>query len=186
MNKLIVISAPSGAGKTSIVQYLLKKLKNVSFSISACSRKKRSNEKQGIDYNFLSAEEFREKINQGAFLEWEEVYDGQYYGTLKSELERIWQEKKSVIFDLDVVGGINIKNQYPENCLSIFIMPPSLEELEKRLKNRGSESIESLNKRLKKAKLEILQSKEFDKVIINDEFDKACEEVKKEIEIFIG
>ena len=186
MGKLIVISAPSGAGKTSIVHFLLKNLEGLSFSVSACSRVKRKNEADGIDYHFLSVEEFQKKIKKGDFLEWEEVYKDQYYGTLKSEVERIWQKGETVIFDVDVIGGINIKKQYLSECLSIFIMPPSLAVLEERLQKRGSESTQSLEKRLAKAKGEIARSGEFDKVILNDDFDMACKETKQLIQTYIG
>ena len=185
MGKLIVISAPSGAGKTSIVHFLLKNLEGLSFSVSACSRVKRKNEADGIDYHFLSVEEFQQKIKKGDFLEWEEVYKDQYYGTLKSEAERIWEKGETVIFDVDVIGGINIKKQYLSDCLSIFIMPPSLAILEERLKKRGSESTDSLHKRIAKAKSEIAKSGEFDKVILNDNFDIACEETIQVIRNFI-
>ncbi len=186
MGKLIVISAPSGAGKTSIVHFLLKKIETLSFSVSACSRAKRENETDGVDYHFLAVEEFQKYIKEDVFLEWEEVYKNQYYGTLKSEVERIWKKKETVIFDVDVVGGINIKKQYPSECLSIFIMPPSLETLKERLQNRGSESADSLQKRITKAKGEIARSGEFDKVILNDDFDMACKETKQLIQTYIG
>ena len=185
MRKLIVISAPSGAGKTSIVHFLLKKIEGLSFSVSACSRAKRENEIDGIDYHFLAAEEFQQKIKNRDFLEFEEVYKNQYYGTLKSEVERIWQKGQIVIFDVDVIGGLNIKKQYLSECLSIFIMPPSLVVLEERLQKRGSESIDSLRKRIAKAKGEIARSGEFDKVILNDNFDIACEEAMQVIRNFI-
>ena len=186
MGKLIVISAPSGAGKTSIVHFLLQKMDTLSFSVSACSREKRENEREGIDYYFLGIEEFKSKISEDAFLEWEEVYENQYYGTLNSEIERVWEKGKTVIFDLDVVGGLNIKKQYPNDCLSVFIMPPSLETLRERLQNRGSEVSESLEKRLAKAKEEIARSGEFDKVILNDDLDLACKEAKELIQTYIG
>ena len=186
MEKLIVISAPSGAGKTSIVHFLLEQIETLSFSVSACSRARRENEIDGIDYHFLGMEEFQKKIKKGDFLEWEEVYKNQYYGTLKSEVERIWMEGKIVIFDLDVIGGINIKNQYPSKCLSIFIMPPSLTVLEERLQKRGSESADSLRKRITKAEREIAKSEEFDKVILNDDFSIACMHTMKAIQKFIG
>ena len=185
MGKLIVISAPSGAGKTSIVHYLLKELPNLCFSISATSRVKRDNEFDGKDYHFLGVEQFKQKIKEDAFLEWEEVYDNQYYGTLKSEIDRIWNIEKTVIFDVDVAGGINIKKQYPSECLSIFIMPPSIEVLKERLKNRGSESEESLAKRLSKAEEEITQNQKFDMVILNDDLQIACTETKEVIINFI-
>ena len=186
MGKLIVISAPSGAGKTSIVHFLLKNLEGLSFSVSACSRVKRKNEADGIDYHFLSVEEFQKKIKKGDFLEWEEVYKDQYYGTLKSSVERIWHKGETVVFDVDVIGGINIKKQYLSECLAIFIMPPSLAVLEERLQKRGSESTQSLEKRLAKAKGEIARSGEFDKVILNDDFDMACKETKQLIQTYIG
>ena len=146
MRKLIVISAPSGAGKTSIVHYLLKNIPELDFSVSACSREKRENETDGEDYYFLGVEGFKNKISENAFLEWEQVYKNQYYGTLSSEIERIWKQEKTVIFDVDVEGGLNIKKQYPIDCLAIFIMPPSVEVLAERLIDRGSESSESLEK----------------------------------------
>ena len=185
MGKLIVISAPSGAGKTSIVHYLLKELPNLCFSISATSRVKRDNEFDGKDYHFLGVEQFKQKIKEDAFLEWEEVYDNQYYGTLKSEIDRIWNIEKTVIFDVDVEGGINIKKQYPSECLSIIIMPPSIEVLKERLKNRGAESEESLAKRLSKAEEEISQNQKFDMVILNDDLQIACTETKEVIINFI-
>ena len=154
MGKLIVISAPSGAGKTSIVHQLLKFIPELSFSVSASSRERRGNEVDGKDYYFLGVEGFQKKIKEDAFLEWEQVYENQYYGTLKSEIKRIWSEGKIVIFDVDVVGGLNIKKQYPKECLSIFIMPPSIEVLAERLIGRGSESDESVKKRLDKAEEE--------------------------------
>jgi guanylate kinase len=186
VGKLIVISAPSGAGKTSIVHFLLAKTDTLSFSVSACSRARRDNETDGIDYHFLTVDEFQKEIKEDSFLEWEEVYKNQYYGTLKSEVERIWREGKTVIFDVDVVGGLNIKKQYPENCLSIFIMPPSITVLEERLQNRGSESAVSLQKRLAKAKEEIEKRKEFDQVILNDDFGMVCMKTMEVIQKFIG
>ena len=185
MRKLIVISAPSGAGKTSIVHYLLKNMPELSFSVSACSREKRENEIHGKDYYFLGVESFKNKISENAFLEWEQVYKDQYYGTLSSEIERIWRCGKIVIFDVDVEGGLNIKKQYPTECLSIFIMPPSLEVLRERLISRGSESVESLQERLDKADQEIAKNQDFDSIILNDHFDIACEETLQVICNFI-
>ena len=185
MRKLIVISAPSGAGKTSIVHHLLKSIDELSFSVSACSREKRDNETHAKDYYFLGVEGFQNKIKENAFLEWEEVYENQYYGTLKSELERIWSEGKTIIFDVDVIGGLNIKKQYPKECFSLFIMPPSLEVLAERLIERGSESAESIQKRLDKAEEEIAQNQQFDMVILNDDFEIACEETVEVITNFI-
>ena len=186
MGKLIVISAPSGAGKTSIVHHLLKNMPELSFSVSACSREKRDNETHGKDYYFLGVEDFKNKIKEGAFLEWEEVYENQYYGTLKSEIERIWSERKTVIFDVDVIGGLNIKKQYPKECLSLFIMPPSVDVLRQRLSGRGSESEAKLEMRLAKAEQEISKNQEFDKVILNDDFGIACEETMEVITNFIN
>tara|TARA_B110000444_G_scaffold158891_1_gene148599 strand:- start:89 stop:652 length:564 start_codon:yes stop_codon:yes gene_type:complete len=185
VNKLIVISAPSGAGKTSIVKHLLKNIDALSFSVSACSRDKRENETDGKDYHFLCVEDFKKKIKEDAFLEWEEVYGNQYYGTLKSELQRVWNEGKAVIFDVDVSGGLNIKKQYTKECLSIFIMPPSVNVLRERLGGRGTESEESLQKRLDKAEEEIAKNQKFDKVILNDNFEIACEETQEVISNFI-
>ncbi len=185
MGKLIVISAPSGAGKTSIIHHLLEQMPALSFSVSACSREKRDNENEGEDYYFLGVEGFKNKIEEDAFLEWEEVYPNQYYGTLKSEIERIWRQGKTVIFDVDVMGGLNIKKQYPSACLSIFIMPPSIDVLRERLSARGTESEESLAKRLGKAEDEIARNQEFDEVILNDDFNISCTETKEVITNFI-
>ena len=185
MNKLIVISAPSGAGKTSIVKNLLENIDALSFSVSACSRNKREAETDGQDYHFLGLDGFKKKIKEDAFLEWEEVYENQYYGTLKSELQRVWNEGRAVIFDVDVVGGLNIKKQYPMECLSIFIMPPSLDVLRERLKGRGSETNEKIEVRLAKAKEEIAKNQKFDKVILNDDFKIACKETHQVISNFL-
>ena len=185
MGKLIVISAPSGAGKTSIVHHLLKNMSELSFSVSACSRGKREKETHAEDYYFLGIEGFKEKIKEDAFLEWEQVYENQYYGTLKSEIERIWSVGKTVIFDVDVVGGLNIKKQYPTECLSVFIMPPSVDVLRERLSGRGSESEEKIKIRLDKAEEEIAQNQNFDTIILNDDFEIACEETQQVITNFI-
>jgi guanylate kinase len=185
VGKLIVISAPSGAGKTSIVHHLLKNMSELSFSVSACSREKREKETHGEDYYFLGVEGFKEKIKEDAFLEWEQVYENQYYGTLKSEIERIWSAGKTVIFDVDVVGGLNIKKQYPTECLSVFIMPPSVDVLRERLSGRGSESEVKIEIRLDKAEEEIAQNQKFDTIILNDNFEIACEETQEVITNFI-
>ena len=185
MGKLIVISAPSGAGKTSIVHYLLKNIPELAFSVSACSREKRENEIHGEDYFFLGVESFKNKLAENAFSEWEQVYKNQYYGTLTSEIERIWSAGKTVIFDVDVEGGLNIKKQYPTECLSVFIMPPSLEVLQERLIARGSESTDSLQERLDKAEEEIAKNQEFDSIILNDDFDIACKKTMEVIHNFI-
>ena len=186
MGKLIVISAPSGAGKTTIVHYLLDKIPELAFSISACSREKRKTEKNGKDYYFLGVKEFQRKIQENAFLEWEEVYSNQYYGTLKSEIERIWKLQKHVVFDVDVIGGINIKKQYAEDCLSIFIMPPSIGVLKKRLRLRQSESEAIIETRIRKAAQEILRNKEFDCVVLNKDLTKACKEAALIVKKFIN
>ena len=186
MGRLIVISAPSGAGKTSIVHQLLKFIPELSFSVSASSRERRGNEVDGKDYYFLGVEGFQKKIKEDAFLEWEQVYEKQYYGTLKSEINRIWSEGKIVIFDVDVVGGLNIKKQFPKECLSIFIMPPSIEVLAERLIGRGSESDESVKKRLDKAEEETSKRGQFDTIILNDDFEIACRQTKEIITNFIN
>ena len=184
--KLIIFSAPSGAGKTTIVKELLNSGLNLEFSISACSRPKRSNEIDGKDYYFLSVDEFKNKIANNEFLEWEEVYKDNYYGTLKSEVERIWAKGNYVIFDVDVIGGLNIKKYYKEKALSVFIMPPSLKLLEERLKKRSTESEENQKKRLDKAKLELSYEKKFDEIIVNDNLKTAINEAKNIIKDFLG
>ena len=184
--KLIVFSAPSGAGKTSIVHRLLKTELPLAFSVSACSRPKRPEEVHGVDYYFLTPEEFKQRINNHEFLEWEEVYPGSYYGTLKSELDRIWKMGKHVIFDVDVIGGINIKKLYPKETLSIFVMPPSIEELEVRLRIRDTETAESLTKRLDKAKWEISYADQFDYQLLNDNLDRSTPEIKVVIANFLS
>ena len=171
--KLIVFSAPSGSGKTTLVHYLLKKILNLSFSISATSRKPRENEIDGKDYFFLSKENFISKINNGKFLEYEEVYDGIFYGTLLDEVEKKWEKGKHVIFDIDVVGGINIKKLFPERTLAIFVKPPSIESLEERLNNRGDDSPEEIHQRVGKALKEMEYSSQFDEVILNDKLEES-------------
>lgn len=183
--KLIILSAPSGAGKTSIVKYLLLQELPVSFSISATSRPKRHNEEHCRDYYFLSVEEFKQKIEKKEFLEWEEVYPNRFYGTLRSEVERIWKTGKHVVLDLDVLGGLNVKKEYGEMALALFIKPPDLETLEQRLTLRGTEDIESLKQRIAKAEFELSYEKQFDKVIINDDLEKAQQEVLDIVRDFI-
>ncbi|MCF6366050.1 MAG: guanylate kinase [Bacteroidales bacterium] len=184
--KLVVFSAPSGSGKTTIVRRILSEnVFNFEFSVSATSREKRDKEIQGKDYYFLSVDEFKDKIANSEFVEWEEVYKNQFYGTLKSEVERIRNKGSNVIFDVDVVGGINIKKQYEEECLTVFIMPPSIKELEKRLRNRETETEESLKKRLAKAEHEMTFLKYFDVVVVNDVLEVAVEEVKTHLSVFI-
>lgn len=183
--KVIIFSAPSGAGKSTIIAEMIKRYPNLEFSISATSRELRGCEVNGKDYYFLSPEEFNKRAENGDFLEWEEVYKGTCYGTLRSELERIWSGGSVVLFDVDVKGGINIKNLLGENAISIFIMPPSVEELRKRLISRATDSEEAINKRVAKASTEIEDAKHFDKIVINDNLEEAIEGVDKIINEFI-
>ncbi len=183
--KLFIFSAPSGSGKTTIVRSLLESCSNLEFSISATSRPKRKNEVDGKDYYFLSAESFKEKIANKEFVEWEEVYENRFYGTLKAELERIWSQGKHVVFDVDVVGGLNIKKQYPEKSLAIFVMPPGIDELKKRLTIRSTDSPQDIKTRIDKAQEELTYAHKFDVVVINDNLADAIEESKKLIEKFI-
>ncbi len=183
--KLFIFSAPSGAGKTSIVRALLAQMPQLEFSVSATSRPMRPGETEGVDYYFLSADTFREKIENGEFLEWEEVYNGSFYGTLFSEVQRIWNKGHHVVFDVDVAGGINIKKKFGEKALSIFVMPPSIEELEKRLVNRKTETPESLKKRLSKARYELSFAGEFDIVVVNDKLSQAIEDARKLVGDFL-
>lgn len=178
--KLIVFSAPSGSGKTTIVRYLLaQKELHLDFSISATSREKRGEEIDGRDYYFLSAKEFQKKIEENAFVEYEEVYKDNYYGTLKSELERIWAAGKHVIFDIDVIGGLNIKKQYPKQTLAVFVSPPSVEELERRLRFRQTETDEKIQMRLAKAEKEIAKAEEFDVILKNYDLEIAKNDAYK-------
>lgn len=176
--RLVIFSAPSGAGKTTIVQHLLERGLNLEFSISATSRAPRNGEKNGIDYFFMSAEEFRRKIKKGDFIEWEEVYHNHYYGTLKSEIERIRGNGNHVIFDVDVVGGLNLKSIFGRDAISVFIMPPSIKELESRLRSRATDNEEKIIMRINKANSEIGMAGEFDHVIINDDLDRAINEAE--------
>jgi guanylate kinase len=175
--KLIVFSAPSGSGKTTIVRHLLQQKElNLEFSISATSRAKRGEEIDGKDYYFLTFEEFKKKIKNDEFLEWEEVYRDNFYGTLKTEVERIWAKGKHVIFDIDVSGGLRIKRKFPEQTLAIFVKPPSIDELKIRLKNRKTETDDKINMRIAKASAELATAPLFDKIVINDDLDKALKE----------
>jgi len=177
--KLIVFSAPSGSGKTTIVRHLLKQPElNLEFSISAASRSPRGEEQNGVDYYFISTEEFKKHIKHGDFLEWEEVYRDNFYGTLKSEVERIWAAGKNVIFDIDVVGGLRIKKKFPERTLAVFVKPPSVDELKIRLKKRKTESEEKINMRIAKASIEMATAPQFDYIIVNDDLDKALKEAE--------
>ena len=172
-NKLIVFSAPSGAGKTTLVKYIIETFNDIQFSISATSRIARGKEKDGVDYYFLSNEEFKAKVQNEEFIEYEEVYGGNYYGTLKSELDRIWNANKIAIFDIDVVGGANIKNMFPNETLSIFVMPPSIDVLKNRLLERGDVSSEEINVRVKKAESELDYASKFDNIIINNDLEES-------------
>ncbi len=183
--KLIIFSAPSGSGKSTIIQSLLNRDLNLSFSISATSRAPRGTEKNGVEYYFISPEEFRQRIANGEFLEYEEVYAGKFYGTLKSEVERILDSGRNVIFDVDVVGGLNIKKYYGDQALALFIQPPSIEELEKRLKHRATDAPEVIASRVAKAEYELSFAPRFDHIIVNDILEKAQEEAYQTIRQFL-
>jgi guanylate kinase len=185
-NKLILITAPSGSGKTSIVNHLLRKFPQLAFSVSATTRKPRGNEKEGVDYYFISEEQFKEKIHDKEFLEWEMVYEGKYYGTLKEEIERLWSHNKVPVLDIDVQGAIHVQQQYPVNTMSVFIQAPSLEELRTRLQSRGSETEESIQARVSKSSYEMTFKKHFENVIINKDFNTACAEAEKIVLSFLG
>ena len=184
--KLFIFSAPSGAGKTTIVKHLLDKFdQELSFSISATTRPPRGQEVDGRDYYFVSKEAFQEKIKNNEFVEYEEVYNGIYYGTLQSEVQRIWDDGKSVVFDIDVVGGRNLKGIFQNQALAIFVQPPSLEELERRLSTRGTDSIEKVKERIEKADYELDQAKFFDTILLNDNLPEACQQAERLIEGFL-
>lgn len=184
--KLIVLSAPSGSGKTTLVKYLLNQEElNLGFSISAASRQPRGGEIHGKDYYFLSLREFKDKIKAEEFLEWEEVYRDNFYGTLKTEVQRLWDNGKHVIFDIDVVGGLDIKSIYPDRTLAIFIKPPSIEELKIRLKKRKTESEDKINMRVAKASTEMATAPQFDAIITNDDLEKAKNEVYQLVKKFL-
>ncbi|PHS54268.1 MAG: guanylate kinase [Lutibacter sp.] len=184
--KLIVFSAPSGSGKTTIVHHLLKQKElNLDFSISATSREKRVTEVHEKDYYFISLEKFQTHIENNDFIEWEEVYTTNFYGTLKQEVERIWDQGKHVIFDIDVVGGLRIKNKFPEQTLAIFVQPPSIEEIERRLRSRQTDSEEKIKERVKKAEKELKYAVDFDIVLVNDELSKAKKDAYNLVENFI-
>ena len=184
--KLFVFSAPSGSGKTTIVRHLLQQEKfNLAFSISATSREPRSFEKDGEDYYFISLKEFKNKIKSDAFLEWEEVYRDNFYGTLKTEVARIWAQKKHVIFDIDVVGGLRIKKKFPKETLAVFVKPPSVDELKIRLKKRKTENVEKINMRIAKASVELATAPQFDKIIKNYNLETALKEAEELVEDFL-
>jgi guanylate kinase len=184
--KLIIFSAPSGAGKSSIVQALLKEKLNLEFSISATSRLARGKEVHGKEYYFLSPEEFRSKIRNDEFLEWEEVYQDTYYGTLKNEVDRITKQGKHVVFDVDVVGGLNIKKQFGHRALALFIQPPSVEVLHQRLIDRGTDTAEKIKERVAKAESEMAYARQFDAIVINDHLDTAIKEAKSRLIDFLN
>lgn len=183
--KCVIFSAPSGAGKTTIVRRLLKTDLNLEFSISACSRGPRENEIDGHDYYFLGLEGFNSKIKEDAFVEWEEVYKDHFYGTLNSEMTRIWDNNNAVVFDVDVIGGLNIKKKFGENALSVFVQPPSYEELERRLKSRSTETQDKIKQRLDKAHEELEFAKDFDVIIVNDNLDEAVQKAENIIREFL-
>jgi guanylate kinase len=184
--KCIILCAPSGAGKTSITKYLLQQDLGLEFSISACTRTKRPNETDGVDYYFLTVEEFRKRIVAEEFIEWEEVYANNFYGTLTSEINRIWKSGKHVIFDVDVKGGLNLSKHFGKNALAIFIKPPSIDELEKRLRNRGTESEETIQRRINKATEEMSFEKKFDVSVENNQLEIAQKEVYSIVKSFLN
>ena len=186
MGKLLIFSAPSGSGKTTIVRRLLEQFSNLEFSISATSRAPRGVEQNGADYYFLSAEEFAEAVAADKFVEWEEVYKGTCYGTLRSEMERIWNKGNIIVFDVDVMGGIRLKEIFGEKALSIFVMPPSIEELRKRLEGRGTDAPEVIEKRIAKASFELTKAPQFDRQIVNDDLEVAVAECINVIKNFIA
>lgn len=186
LHKVIILTAPSGAGKTSIAAYLLKQMPQLSFSVSATTRAPRGNEKQGVEYHFISLAQFEGHIYQNDFLEYEMVYEGVYYGTMKSELTRIWNLGKIPVLDIDVKGAIKIQKQLEENCLSIFIMPPSIEVLKQRLENRKTETAENIQMRLDKAAFEISFSNQFNAIIQNNDLTTACAVTEKVISNFLN
>lgn len=185
--KVVIISAPSGAGKTTIVKHLLgiSELK-LAFSVSACTRPMRDGEVNGRDYHFMSVDRFKGMIDDNAFVEWEEVYKNNYYGTLKSEVERIWKTNHHVLFDVDVMGGVNLKSKFGKNALAIFVMPPSIEVLKQRLEIRGTETEEKIRNRINKASLELKFAKKFDITILNDDLTQALDESEKQVADFLN
>ncbi|WP_228237889.1 guanylate kinase [Allomuricauda sp. M10] len=185
--KLIIFSAPSGSGKTTIVQHLLNQPElNLAFSVSATSRPRRGKEKHGVNYYFMSVSEFKRHIKNEDFLEWEEVYRDNFYGTLKSEVERLWAEGKNVIFDIDVVGGLRIKKKFPDKTLAVFVKPPSVDELKIRLKKRSTESEDKINMRIAKASVELATAPQFDKIIKNYDLEVALDEAHRLVAEYVG
>jgi guanylate kinase len=184
-NKLLIITAPSGAGKTSITKHLMQHFPQLAFSVSAATRQRRGIEKDGVDYHFISTEDFKQKIQHNEFVEWEMVYEGKYYGTLKTELEKIWSQDKIPVLDIDIKGAIHVQQQFPETSLSLFIEPPSVDELKKRLQSRGTETAESLAARVNKASYELSFKDHFNKIIVNDDLQKACAAAVNIVDEFI-
>lgn len=184
--RLIIFSAPSGSGKTTLAKHVLSSIPDVVFSVSACSRSPRKEERDGVDYYFLSTDEFKQKIKQDAFIEWEEVYKDHFYGTLKDEVERLRNQGKHVLFDVDVMGGMNIKKQFGHEAISIFVKPPSVDILSERLAARSTDSEENIKRRIEKASFELSFENEFDVVIINDELEMAKKQTLEVVEKFIN
>ena len=184
-NKVLIFSAPSGSGKSTIVHHLMERRSDLEFSVSATSRAPRGEEKDGVDYYFISEDEFRQKIAQGDFVEHEEVYPGRFYGTLREEVERIWAKGNAIIFDVDVKGGINLKKYFKDDALSVFIQAPSIEELERRLVARATDSPEAIRERVAKAVEEMEYSGEFDRILINDDLQTAFNEADKVVDDFL-
>lgn len=184
-NKVMIFSAPSGAGKTTIVRHLLEKYDFFEFSISATSRPPRGVEKDGVDYYFISADEFRKRVAAGEFVEYEEVYPGSFYGTLRSEVDRIWEKGHVILFDVDVKGGVNIKKIFGEQAVSVFIQPPSLEVMEKRLRARGTDTEDAIKTRVAKAGQELTFAPKFDRIIVNDDLDASLKKAEKIVEDFL-
>jgi len=185
MNKLLVFTAPSGAGKTTIVRHLLQKYEQLAFSVSATTRPRRPDEQDGVHYYFMTPDEFKVLIEEDGFVEWEEVYEDKFYGTLKSEVERLWQADKCIVFDIDVEGAMNIQEMYPSRALTIFVKPPSFQTLVERLGNRQTEDPESFKTRIQKAKEELLMENKFNRVLVNDVLDSTLQEAERMVEAFL-
>ncbi|MCF8226368.1 MAG: guanylate kinase [Bacteroidales bacterium] len=184
--KIIIFSAPSGSGKTTIVHHLLKAMPELAFSVSATSRKPRKNEKQGVDYYFLTPEDFKKRVLEGAFLEWEEVYDGQFYGTLRSEVEQLRMKGKHIVFDIDVKGGMNLKKEFGDDALAIFVKSPGLDVMEERLRKRGTDSGNQLKKRISKAVSEISYADQFDRILVNEDLQDSLKKAENLVKEFIN
>lgn len=185
-NKIIIFCAPSGSGKTTIVKHLIASNNRLAFSVSACTRKQRANEANGKDYYFISMQEFKDKIANNEFIEYEEVYDGNYYGTLKSEISRLWEQNRVIIFDVDVIGGLNLKKYFGDAALALFVKPPNIKVLEERLRFRSTETEENLQIRIKKAITELSYEHKFERVLLNENLDKTFIEAEQLIHDFIN